>query len=126
MAPKSSKLKSLMETIPVNGGHLSSKERMIHPLPTSTAQIEENRKRLVPLLCSATISFSKADLLKKLEDQGVPAGPIDTLEEAFNKPQFEHREMWVDLDVVPGIRTPISFSRSRPNLTMPSHKLGES
>lgn len=86
----------------------------------------ENRERLVPLLSSATASFSKADLLKSLEDQGVPAGPINTIEEAFNEPQFEHREMRVDLNGVPGIRTPISFSRSRLNLTRPSPKLGES
>lgn len=46
----------------------------------------ENRKRLVPLLSNATASFSKADLLKNLEDPGVPAGPINTIEEAFNEP----------------------------------------
>lgn len=86
----------------------------------------ENRERLVPLLSSATASFSKADLLKNLEDPGVPAGPINTIEEAFNEPQFEYRKMRVDLDVVPGIRTPIIFSKNRLNPTKPSPKLGES
>ena len=86
----------------------------------------ENPERIVPLLSSATASFSKADLLKNLEDPGVSAGPINTIEEAFNEPQFEHRKMWVDLDGVPGIRTPIIFSRSRLNPTKPSPKLGES
>ena len=69
----------------------------------------ENRERLVPLLSSATASFSKADLLKNLEGPGVPADPINTIEEAFNEPQFEHRKMRVDLDGVPGTRTPIIF-----------------
>lgn len=86
----------------------------------------ENRERLVPLLSSATASFSKANLLKNLEDPGVPAGPINTIEEAFNEPQFEYRKMRVDLDVVPGIRTPIIFSKNRLNPTKPSPKLGES
>ena len=86
----------------------------------------ENRERLVPLLSSATASFSKADLLKNLEDPGVPAGPINTIEEAFNEPQFEYRKMRVDLDVVPGIRTPIIFSKNRLNPTKPSPKLGKS
>ena len=86
----------------------------------------ENRERLVPLLSSATASFSKVDLLKNLEDPGVPAGPINTIEEAFNEPQFEYRKMRVDLDVVPGIRTPIIFSKNRLNPTKPSPKLGES
>ena len=86
----------------------------------------ENRERLVPLLSSATASFSKADLLKNLEDPGVPAGPINTIEEAFNEPQFEYRKMRVDLDVVPGVRTPIIFSKNRLNPTKPSPKLGES
>ena len=48
----------------------------------------ENRERLVPLLSSATASFSKADLLKNLEDPGVPVGPINTIEEAFNEPHL--------------------------------------
>ena len=86
----------------------------------------ENRERLVPLLSSATASFSKANLLKNLEDPGVPAGPINTIEEAFNEPQFEYRKMRVDLDVVPGIRTPIIFSKNRLNPTKPSPKLGKS
>ena len=86
----------------------------------------ENPKRIVPLLSSATASFSKADLLKNLEDPGVPAGPINTIEEAFNEPQFEYRKMRVDLDVVPGIRTPIIFSKNRLNPTKPSPKLGKS
>ena len=42
----------------------------------------ENPERIVPLLSNATASFSKADLLKNLEDPGVPAGPINTIEEA--------------------------------------------
>lgn len=86
----------------------------------------ENPERIVPLLSSATASFSKADLLKNLEDPGVPAGPINTIEEAFNEPQFEYRKMRVDLDVVPGIRTPIIFSKNRLNPTKPSPKLGKS
>ena len=86
----------------------------------------ENPERIVPLLSSATASFSKVDLLKNLEDPGVPAGPINTIEEAFNEPQFDYRKMRVDLDVVPGIRTPIIFSKNRLNPTKPSPKLGES
>ena len=86
----------------------------------------ENPERIVPLLSSATASFPKADLLKNLEGPGGPAGPINTIEEAFNEPQFEHPAMRVDLDGVHVIRTPIIFSRSRLNLNKPFPKLGES
>ena len=86
----------------------------------------ENRDRLVPILRKVTASFSRSNLLDSLQQNGVPAGPVNTIEEAFNEPQFQHRGMRVDLDGVPGIRTPIRFSRSSLSLARPSPGLGES
>jgi crotonobetainyl-CoA:carnitine CoA-transferase CaiB-like acyl-CoA transferase len=46
-----------------------------------------NRARLVPELNRLTAGFAKADLLARLEAAGVPAGPINGLDEVFADPQ---------------------------------------
>lgn len=84
----------------------------------------ENRNDIVDLISKATVLFSKEGLLNALEEQGVPAGPINTVEEALNDPQFLHRNMRIEMDGVPGIRTPITFSRSKLTLDAPSPALG--
>lgn len=76
---------------------------------TSNALRVQNRHELMPLINQKTQQLTKADLLQKLEKSVVPAGPINTVEEAFNDPQFIHRELLIDNDGVPGIRTPIKI-----------------
>ncbi|MGA0596758.1 CaiB/BaiF CoA transferase family protein [Enterovirga sp. CN4-39] len=73
-----------------------------------------NREMLVPLLASVTRTWTKADLLAGFERVGVPAGPINTLDEVFADPQIVHRGMVLDLPeteakggTVPMLRTPI-------------------
>ena len=58
--------------------------------------------------------MKRDDLLGKLEAQGVPAGPINNLEQVFNDPQVIYRGMKLDLPsaaakggTIPGVRTPI-------------------
>jgi crotonobetainyl-CoA:carnitine CoA-transferase CaiB-like acyl-CoA transferase len=60
-------------------------------------------ERLVPLIAER----DAADLLAALRDIGVPAGPINTLEQVFADPQVRHRGLRVEVDGVPGVRTPI-------------------
>ena len=57
----------------------------------------------------------KHDLLRALEAAGVPAGPINTVAEAFADPQVIARGMRIDVTCadgtsLPGLRTPIRFS----------------
>ena len=64
-------------------------------------------------------------MLTACEAHGVPAGPINDMAETFADPQVVHRAMRVDLDGIPSVRLPISFSDAdiTPNKAAP--KLGQ-
>ncbi|WP_170342213.1 CaiB/BaiF CoA transferase family protein [Ruegeria arenilitoris] len=84
-----------------------------------------NRRTLIARLNGATATWAKADLLAACEAQGIPAGPINTLDEVMADPQVIARGMQFDLDGVPGIRAPFVFSDADLNLSRPAPKLGE-
>ena len=84
-----------------------------------------NRDKLEELLTMATKQFTKADLLAACEEQGVPAGPINTMDEVFSDPHVIHRGMKVELDGVPSVRSPFKFSDAELVLDRPSPKLGQ-
>ncbi len=81
---------------------------------------------------AATSLVPKLALLARLEAVGVPAGPINTVAQAFDDPQVIARGMRIDAErpdgsTVPGLRTPIRFSdadlatgRAAPTLPRPS------
>ncbi|WP_170370088.1 CaiB/BaiF CoA transferase family protein [Ruegeria arenilitoris] len=84
-----------------------------------------NRRTLIARLNGATATWAKADLLAACEAQGIPAGPINTLDEVMADPQVIARGMQIDLDGVPGIRAPFVFSDADLNHSRPAPKLGE-
>ena len=92
---------------------------------TNPARLE-NRDELLNLIEGKTINFSSADLLIECENYGVPAGPINTLEDVFNDPQILHRGMKIDLDGVPSVKNPIIFSDMEMSYDSPSPNLGDS
>ena len=60
------------------------------------------------------MKFKMQDLADKLEAVGVPAGPINNLDQVFDDPHVKHRGMKLDLPsafakagTIPGVRTPI-------------------
>jgi crotonobetainyl-CoA:carnitine CoA-transferase CaiB-like acyl-CoA transferase len=63
--------------------------------------------------------------LAACEWEGVPAGPINTLDQVMADPQVVARGMQIELDGVPGIRTPFRFSDADLALHRPAPKLGE-
>ncbi len=81
---------------------------------------------------AATSRVPKLALLARLEAVGVPAGPINTVAQAFEDPQVVARGMAIEVarpdgSLVPGLRTPIRFSdadlatgRAAPMLPRPS------
>ena len=85
----------------------------------------QNRSKLTPLLADALASWTKSDILQALERAVVPAGPINTVAEAFSDPQTTHRGMKISAQGVPGVRTPIKFSRSELALDRASPVLGQ-
>lgn len=92
---------------------------------TNPARLE-NRDELLNLIQGKTIYFSSTTLLTKCENYGVPAGPINTLEDVFNDPQILHRGMKIDLDGVPSVKNPIIFSDMEMSYDSPSPNLGDS
>lgn len=85
-------------------------ELAAHPDYASNAARLANRVALTALLTAQTTGWAKSDLLAACEAQGVPAGPINDMAETFSDPQVVHRGMQVDLDGVPSVRLPITFS----------------
>src|ERR1700728_3282775 len=78
-----------------------------------------HRAGLVGKLCELTSRFPREALLDKLEEAGIPAGPINDLDQVFADPQVIHRGMKLELEnpaaeggTSPGIRTPIVLDRA--------------
>ena len=56
-----------------------------------------NRAELVGKLTALTIKFKMQDLADQLEAVGVPAGPINNLDQVFDDPHVKHRGMKLNL-----------------------------
>jgi crotonobetainyl-CoA:carnitine CoA-transferase CaiB-like acyl-CoA transferase len=92
----------------------------------------KNRNELVGKLSALTAKMKRDDLLAKLEAQGVPAGPINNLDQVFSDAQVKYRGMKLDLPskaakkgTIPGVRTPIVIDGWRAASERPSPLLGE-
>jgi crotonobetainyl-CoA:carnitine CoA-transferase CaiB-like acyl-CoA transferase len=72
-----------------------------------------NRAALVPPIAGAIAGWVKADLYEALERAGVPAGPINTVDEVFADPQVVARGMRIERDGVPGVASPIVIDGER-------------
>ena len=96
-----------------------------HPDYATNAKRLENRQALTELLAAQTAKWAKADLLAACEAHGVPAGPINDLAETFADPQVVHRGMQLDLDGVPSVRLPITFTGAQQPDHRPSPALGQ-
>jgi len=57
----------------------------------------QNRDELVPLIEDVTRQKSKRHWLDGLSAIGVPAGPVNTVPEAFADPQVQHRDMQINM-----------------------------
>lgn len=71
-------------------------------------------------------SWTKDDILAACERKGIPAGPINRLDEVFADPQVVARGMQVELPGgIPTVRSPFNFSNAELALGRASPKLGE-
>jgi len=82
-----------------------------------------NRVQLTQFLEVETRKWNKADLLGALEAATVPAGPINSIHEAFDDPQVKARGMQICPEGVPGIRGPWIFSDAELRLERTAPKL---
>ena len=65
------------------------------------------------------------DLLAACREAGVPAGPINDLDAVFADPQVRARGLQIELDGMPGVRSPFTFSDAELALDRPSPRHGE-
>lgn len=84
-----------------------------------------NRPEMIRRLTGATRLRSRDDLLAACEAHGVPAGPINDMADVMADPQVVARGMQIELDGVPGLRSPFTFSGAELSLHRPAPKLGE-
>ncbi|BCI69314.1 coA-transferase III family protein [Sphingomonas sp. S17] len=85
------------------------------PRYTTNALRCQHRVVLTQAIEAATATWPRDTLLARLEEAGVPAGPINTVEQAFADPQIVARQLAIhperpDGSRVSGVRTPIRFS----------------
>ncbi|ABV95002.1 L-carnitine dehydratase/bile acid-inducible protein F [Dinoroseobacter shibae DFL 12 = DSM 16493] len=83
----------------------------------------ENRDALTELLSLRLRGWSVAQLLSALEAAGVPAGPINTIDQVFADPQVQARGLQVSVEGVPGVRGPWRFSDAELSLDRTAPKL---
>lgn len=102
------------------------------PRFASNAERVRHRDVLVAKLGTLLAQSSLHELLRRLEAAGVPAGPINALQQVFEDPQIVDRGMRIEIPCdqaglasVPGLRTPIQFSGSSLTLRRPPPRLGE-
>ncbi|MHA7773638.1 CaiB/BaiF CoA transferase family protein [Roseibium sp. M-1] len=98
---------------------------------TNAARVSA-RSDLVPILAAETATRARDDLLAALEGEGVPAGPINSVEDVFNDTQVKHRGLKVDLPangvdggMVSSVRSPIRFLNGDLVLDRAAPALGE-
>ena len=99
------------------------------PRFTSNALRLEHRAVLEVLIGEATRLHPRDELLALLEHAGVPAGPINTVADAFADPQTIARAMQQVFTLpggqeIAGVRSPIKFGRMTLNLGSASPQLG--
>jgi crotonobetainyl-CoA:carnitine CoA-transferase CaiB-like acyl-CoA transferase len=96
---------------------------------TNAARVS-NRVALRELIVPALAAFDRGPLLAALETAGVPAAPVNDIEQAFADPQAVARCIKIDLNddlgnVLPSVRTPILLSETPLVYSRPSPRLGE-
>lgn len=71
-----------------------------------------NRVSVCGRIEAATMGWKKSRLIAALEAVGVPCGPINSVAEALADPQIKARGMLIEPEGIPGLKTPLAFSRS--------------
>ena len=96
---------------------------------TNSARII-NRQVLIPLIESVMSTRTRDVWIAALEAVGVPCGPIQTIDQVFDHPQVQARELWRNIDHpiaghAPTTASPINFSATPVQYTRHAPMLGE-
>ena len=92
----------------------------------------QNREKLVEIITSKTKQYNKNDLKSLLEENNVPVGSVNDIEEVFNDPQVKYRKLKINMTnknakkgYTQSIRTPILFSDTELDYSRGVPMLGE-
>ena len=96
---------------------------------TNRARVE-NRLTLLPYIEAAFTKQTTDWWLEQLADAGVPAGPINSIDQVLAEPQALHRRIATQIPDsvrgdVPTISSPMRMSATPPRATLPPPRLGE-
>lgn len=103
----------LMEVLGL--GHLAGDPRFL-----ANGDRTANAAALDAEIAAAAAGWTKQGLLDACHAAGVPAGPINQLDEVFADPQVIARGMRVELGGMVGVRSPFMFSEAELALDRPS------
>jgi len=84
-----------------------------------------HREVIDGIIADETRPWSREVLLRHCAEAGVPAGPINDLDAVFADPQVQARGLKIELDGMPGVRSPFTFSDAELALDRPSPRHGE-
>jgi formyl-CoA transferase len=84
-----------------------------------------HRAEIVGLLAETIRQRPAAYWLGELERSGIPAGPINTVTQALQDVQAQHRRMVRTLAGVPQVGSPVRLDGERADCDLPPPKLGE-
>ncbi|HKR86913.1 MAG TPA: CaiB/BaiF CoA-transferase family protein [Phenylobacterium sp.] len=100
------------------------------PRFASNAERVRHRNVLSAELSALTVRRTAEDLLSRLAEKGVPAGPINDLRQVFADPQVVARGMRLAIETpdgaIPGVAAPIVIDGERMVAPLASPRLGES
>ncbi|KPF92411.1 CoA-transferase [Novosphingobium sp. AAP83] len=96
---------------------------------TNAARVAASAE-LTGLLLGAFAAWSRADLVRALEQSGVPCAPVNNIAEFFDDPQIAHRQMIRRLEApgygeIPQVVSPMRFSDAPLRFDVPAPRLGE-
>jgi crotonobetainyl-CoA:carnitine CoA-transferase CaiB-like acyl-CoA transferase len=111
-------------------GAIGLPELSADPRFSTNPQRVKNREELVPLLAERMATGARDHWLAALEGVGVPAGPINTLDQVYEDPHVLARGMKRELPhpaagKVPMAASPLKFSGSPVEYRRPPPMLGE-
>ena len=84
-----------------------------------------NRAELDVMIAAETRKWQLDELLADCAEDGIPAGRVNAIDAVFEDPQVRARGMRIDLDGIPGVRSPFTFSEGELALDHPSPRKGE-
>ncbi|MBF6208816.1 CoA transferase [Streptomyces gardneri] len=82
------------------------------PRFTTNGQRYAHRKELVAILAGRIAPWSRKELALRLEQAGVAAAPVNTVDEALQAPQTRHRGLFLETKDYRGVGVPVKLSRS--------------